>query len=52
MARKKYVVDPDGADCYGKYEQSSPPIYIPNDELVEVNDLSQYQVVEWRYESF
>jgi hypothetical protein len=45
-----YVVDPDGTNCYGKYDYTNPPENIPEDELVEVDDLDAYDVVEWRYE--
>jgi len=51
MAVKSFVVDPSGTDCYGKYRQHKPPEYIPDGELVEVDDLSEYSVLEWRYDS-
>ena len=48
----KFVIDPNGSDCYGKYQLSSIPDRIPNEEVVEVEDLSTFSVVEWRYEAF
>jgi len=47
---RKVVIDPDGSDCHGKYEVTELPDYIPDDEAVEVDDLSNYSVIEWRYE--
>lgn len=48
---QKYVVDPqDNGDCYGKYEKSEKPPYIPDNELVEVRSFDGYSVVEWRYD--
>jgi hypothetical protein len=47
--RTKFVVDPSGSDCYGKYFRENIPPKIPESEIVEVDDLSNYDVVEWRY---
>ena len=46
----KWVIDPSGTDCYGKYEGQDLPERVPESEAVEVTDLSGYAVVEWRYE--
>jgi len=52
MTYTNYVVDPDGTDCYGKYRTTEPPSHIPNSELVEVDGLESYGVVEWRHEDW
>ena len=50
MTLFNYVVDPNGGDCYGKYQKMDPPAHIPSEELMEVDDLSDYDVIEWRYD--
>ena len=49
----KVVIDPqDGGTCYGKYQRSGSNVPDGWDDVVEVDDLDAYQVVEWRYENF
>ena len=45
-----FVIDPDDTgDCYGKYRRSKQNI--PDGwEIVEVENLDDYNIVEWRYE--
>ena len=48
---KKFVIDPRSDNgCHGKYERSSENI--PDDwvDIVEVDDLSEFAVINWRYE--
>ena len=48
-----FVIDPqDDGTCYGKYERSETNIPDNWTDIVEVNDLDQYEVVSWRYEDF
>lgn len=49
---RQFVVNPDGDDCYGKYEAVSPPSHIPESDIVEVDDLSNYTVINWEYEDY
>jgi len=46
----KFVIKPDGnKQCLGKYERSKANIPDDWEDIVEVDDLDQYEVVEWRY---
>ena len=45
-----YVVDPADNECYGKYDMGSPPDHVPEDEIVQVDDIDKFDVVDWRYE--
>ena len=46
----KFVIKPDeNGNCYGKYERSEMNIPEGWEDIVEVDDLDVYEVVEWRY---
>ena len=46
-----FVIDPDeDGNCYGKYRRSESNIPDDWEDIVEVEDLSDYHVTEWRYD--
>ena len=46
----KFVIDPEeDGDCYGKYKMSKNNIPEEWDDVEEVDNLDEFDVVEWRY---
>ena len=48
----KFVINPDeNGNCEGKYDRSEANIPDGWEDIVEVDDLNDYEVVEWRYDA-
>ena len=47
-----FVIDPEDGKCYGKYgmSESSIPSHWGDIVSVEKEELTDYEVVDWRYE--
>ena len=46
------VIEPtDGNKCYGKYRISKQNVPNDWDNVVEVDDLDAWDVIDWRYEN-